>query len=145
MTRRPGEKSRPRGKSIAHYEASKKALAAAELSFKTGMHATAAAKSLGTSRSAVTVARLVLEFGTDQDREDAYSGKTGLRSLADGIRKNLSAEAREKLRKRTGGKLGEAHLNNLKTERELWAKLGRYHTHDRCTSSGRRRRDWFRW
>src|SRR6266700_4178844 len=111
MSRPPGEMSRPPGKSISHTQASQKALEAAELSFKTGMHATAAAKSLNVSRSATTVARLILEFGTDQDREDAYSGKTGLRTLAVKIRKTLSPETKEELRNRTGGKLGESHLH----------------------------------
>lgn len=114
---------RLQGKSKAHLLASKKALEAAELSFKTGMHATAAAKSFQVSRSAVTLARLILEFGTNQDREDAYSGKTGLRPLGDKIRKTLPPEIKKELRNRTGGKLGEGHLHNIKTEKDLWHKL----------------------
>lgn len=112
------------GGSKAHYKAALKALEAAELSFKTGIHATAAAKSLGTSRSATTVARVILEFGSDQDREDAYSGKLGLRTLADKIRKNLPPEIREGIKKRTGGALSEGHLYMLRTDKVLWAKFG---------------------
>jgi len=111
------------GKSKAHYEASMKALAAAELSFKTGMHATAAAKSLGASRSAVTLARLIIEFGSDQDREDAHSGTIGLRTLGDKIRKHLPLEVKKELKNRTGGSLSEGHLHNLKTEKNLWHKM----------------------
>ncbi len=111
------------GKSKAHYQASMKALAAAELSFKTGIHATAAAKTLGSSRSAATYARLILEFGSDQDIDDARTGKTGLRTLADKIRPTLTAEIRKELKKRTGGKFSEGHLHNLKTEKDLWVKL----------------------
>lgn len=112
------------GGSKTHYKAALKALEAAELSFKTGMHATAAAKNLGASRSATTVARVILEFGSDQDREDAYSGTIGLRTLADRIRKDLPSEVREGIKKRTGGALSEGHLYMLKTDRVLWAKLG---------------------
>lgn len=124
MTRPKGAVRRAKGQSIVHYHASQKALEAAELSFKTGMHASAAAKTLKVSRSSVTVARVVLEFGNDLDREDAYAGKVGLRTIADRIRKGLSPEVKEELRRRTGGTLSEGRIHHLKTDSNLWTKLG---------------------
>jgi|SRR5712671_4866435 len=114
-----------RGRNLAHYNASQKALEAAELSFKeSGLHATAAAAQFGVSRSSVTQARTVLEFGTSQDIEDVRSGKIGVRPLADKIRKKISPEIKEELRKRVGKTLSTNHLVTLATDKALWAKFG---------------------
>lgn len=114
-----------RGKNLVHYKASQKALEAAELSLKdSGVHATAAAAQFGVSRSSVTQARTVLEFGSPQDIADARSGKIGVRTLADKIRKDLPPETKGELRKRAGKTLTANHLVALATDKLLWAKLG---------------------
>jgi len=114
-----------KGKSLVHYNASRKALEAAELSLKdSGVHATAAATQFGVSRSSVTQGRTVLEFGTPQEIADAKSGKIGVRTLAEKIRKNISPEIKEELRKRVGKTLTAKHLATLATDKMLWSKLG---------------------
>jgi hypothetical protein len=112
------------GKSKKHFAASQKALEAAELSLKGEGHVTALAKRLNVGRATTTQARIILEFGSEQDIADARSGAKGLRPLADEIRKTFSEETKEKLRKRTGGALSPNHKSLLRTDQALWAKLG---------------------
>ena len=114
-----------RGKTLVHQKASQKALEAAELSIKdSGVHATAAAAQFGVSRSSVTQGRTVLEFGTPQEIADAKSGKIGVRTLADRIRKTIPPKTKEELRKRVGKTLTANHLATLATDKMLWGKLG---------------------
>lgn len=112
------------GKSNKNFLASQKALEAAELSFKTKEHVTAIAKRLGVGRATTTQARIILEFGTEQEIIDARSGEKGLRPLADEIRKRFTETTKEDLRKRTGGALSQHHLTLLQTDQALWSKLG---------------------
>lgn len=100
----------------------KKVLDAARLSFKVNEPASDIAKKFGVSRSSISVARLIVEFGTEEQLEIVSSGQVGFRTMGDIIRKSLPPEVRAKVQ----GKAGvwtEARRQNQHSDSEIWQKL----------------------
>lgn len=76
----------------------------------------------GVSRAAITMARIILEYGSAQDMLNLTSGSIGLKSLADTVKARLTPEQRLIIKKRQGAH-SEKHRENMKSDAEMWAKL----------------------
>lgn len=104
-------------------DVAKAAFKAAEAAIAGKRSVTEEAKAAGVSRSAVTEARLVLEFGTDQQKEDALNYRVGIRTIAKAIRKSLPDRERRG-RKRNGPKPTDPeYLEGIRTDMELWTRF----------------------
>ncbi len=102
--------------------AAAKAIEAARRSLKENRTATELADELKVSRSSVTLARLILEYGTAAELDAASNGDIGLRTLGDTIRERLPPDDRERLKHKTSV-YTDARRENIKAQAELWAKL----------------------
>ena len=81
------------------------------------------ADKMGISRSSISVARLILEFGSSSDIDAASSGRIGLRTLASRIRMLIPQPQRDELKTRTGV-WTDSRREKLGEEAILWGKLG---------------------
>lgn len=103
-------------------EVSTKAFAYVDNLEKSGKTGTDLATEIGVSRSLITQARIVRDYGTPEEKRLAASGDTGLRTLADAIKLRLPAEEREKLRRRQGT-ITSDYRKVIETDVDLWARL----------------------
>lgn len=103
-------------------DASSKTFAAVGTLTKSGKTGGQLADELGVSRTIVTQARIIHEYGTDEEKRLARIGEVGLRPLANKIKERLPPEEREKLRKRQGG-LTVEHRKVIETDVDLWSRL----------------------
>lgn len=80
------------------------------------------AKEIGVSRSLITQSRIINEYGTEEEKLQALSGEIGLRTLGDQIKKRMTPEDREKLKKRSGT-ITSKFREVIITDVDLWAKF----------------------
>lgn len=95
---------------------------AARSSLKEGVPAQKAADDADVSRSSVTAARLILEFGSEDDIASVEFGKVGFRTLALKIHDTLTEEMRASLKRRAGLWTMDRR-EKLSGEAELWARF----------------------
>lgn len=90
------------------------------------MNTTAIAKKFGVSRSAITTAKLILEFGTADEINAAEGAKVGLRTMADTIRDRLTPEQRHEYQARryVAPVWTPERRGNHSDEASFWAKFG---------------------
>jgi hypothetical protein len=73
-------------------------------------------------RGSATHAKMVLEFGTDEEKEQARNGFVGLKPLRDAIQKRMPPELLREVRRRNGA-LTEVLRRSRRTDAELWARF----------------------
>ncbi len=106
-------------------EAAKIALDIASALIKTPGATTAVEESIarGISRSTVTQARILLEYGTASELSSGLSGDVGLRTLADTIKKRLTPEQRKAIRTRNSAPT-ERYRSKMQANMNMWATFG---------------------
>jgi hypothetical protein len=100
------------------------AIAAAKRSIEEKINIATLVKETGISKTTLSLARIIAEFGTPENIEDANSAKIGIRILGTKISKALSPEIKKQLHGRQGfDPMSDEHLKKLQTDAELWSKL----------------------
>jgi hypothetical protein len=99
------------------------AFRAAQESLEKKIPATELSKKNHTSRSTVTQARLILQFGTQEEIDAVRSGRIGARPVANAIRQRLAPEVREQF-KNNHGIFTDTRREVHKTEAQLWQGFG---------------------
>ena len=106
-------------------EAAKIALDIASALIKTPGATTAVEESIakGISRSTVTQARIILEYGTAAELAQGLNAEIGLRTLADGVKKRMTPEQLKGMRSRNSAQ-SERYRSKVRANSDLWAKFG---------------------
>jgi hypothetical protein len=106
-------------------EAAKVALDIASALIKNPGATTAVEESIakGISRSTVTQARVVLEFGTAAELSQGINAEVGLRTLADTIKKRMTPEQLKSMRSRNSAQ-SERYRSKVRANADLWGTFG---------------------
>ncbi len=106
-------------------EAAKIALDIASALIKTPGATTAVEESIarGISRSTVTQARIVLEYGTAAELSSALGAEVGLRTLADKIKKRMTPDQLNTMRSRNSAQ-SERYRSKVRANANMWATFG---------------------
>lgn len=103
-------------------EIAKAAFVAASVSLEQKIPATVLARQMNLDRSAVSFARLILQFGTAEEMVAVQSGKLGIRVVADKVRSRMTPEQRISWQTQTPVFTDERRQDH-KDDGALWQKL----------------------
>jgi hypothetical protein len=108
---------------VKHIANVMQAVEAARIAIDEGLTIRTAVERFGGRRNSVGDARLILQYGTDNDLKDLVQGNVALEKVARRVRDSLPDNERELEVRKRKGVMPIEHLQSLKTDAMLWRKL----------------------